>query len=74
MVLFIIYINDMVQSVNFDLFLYPDDSTLLVSGKRPTEIERKLNLKLKSLSGWLEENKLSIHLGKTESILFASKN
>ena len=31
--LFIIYVNDMVQSVNCDLFLYAEDSTLLVSGK-----------------------------------------
>ena len=54
-------------------WLVVNDSTLLVSGKCPTEIKRKLNLELKSLSGWLDENKLSIHLGKTESILFASK-
>ena len=31
--LFIIYFSDIVQSVNCDLFLYADDSTLLVSGK-----------------------------------------
>ena len=55
-------------------WLVVNDSTLLVSGKCPTEIERKLNLELKSLTGWLEENKLSIHLGKTESISCASKN
>ena len=29
-----IYVNDMITSVNCDLFLYADDSTLLVSGKK----------------------------------------
>ena len=71
--LFIIYVNDMVTSVNCDLFLYADDSTLLVSGKHPTDIQKSLSNELNSVRGWLEENKLSIHLGKTESILIASK-
>ena len=31
--LFNIYVNDMITSVNCDLFLFADDSTLLVSGK-----------------------------------------
>jgi hypothetical protein len=32
-----------------------------------------LEANLKTLSCWLEENKLSLHLGKTESILFGGK-
>jgi len=71
--LFTIYVNDMIQSVNCDLFLYADDSALVVSGSDPREIEHRLSLELASLNVWLEENKLSLHLGKTESILFASK-
>ena len=71
--LFNIYVNDMITSVNCDLFLYADDSTLLVSGKNPTDIQNTLSIELNALRGWLEENKLSIHLGKTESILIASK-
>ena len=63
----------MVTSVNCDLFLYADDSTLMVSGKHPTDIQKSLRNELNSVRGWLEENKLSIHLGKTESILIASK-
>ena len=31
------------------------------------------HLELNAIRGWLEENKLSIHLGKTESILITSK-
>ena len=63
----------MVNSVKCDLFLYADDSALVVSGKDPKSIETCLSKELESLSSWLEENMLSLHLGKTESILFASK-
>jgi len=63
----------MIQAVTCDLFLYADDSALVVSGTDPRQIEITLAENLKSLSYWLEENKLSLHLGKTESILFATK-
>ena len=67
------YVNDMITSVNCDLFLYAYDSTLLVSGKNPAVIQNTLSIELNAIRGWLEENKLSIHLGKKESILIASK-
>lgn len=71
--LFIIYVNDMAGSVNCDLFLYADDSAIIVNGKDVYEIESKLSAELEKLSYWLDENKLSLHFGKTKSILFASR-
>ena len=38
-----------------------------------THIQNTLSIELNAIRGRLEENKLSIHLGKTESILIASK-
>ena len=67
------HVNDMITSVNCDLFLYADDSSLLVSGENPAVIQNTLSIGLNAIRGSLEENKLSIHLGKTESILIASK-
>ena len=72
--LFLIYVNDMALAVNCKLMLYADDSALLVSGKEVVEIEEKLKSELESVSEWLCENKLSLHLGKTESILFGTKH
>ena len=63
----------MPSSVTCDLMLYADDSALMVSGKNVSDIEFKLEQELCNLSKWLESNKLSLHLGKSESILFASK-
>ena len=63
----------MVSSVKCKLLLYADDSALLVPGRDIKEIEDKLSDELESVSEWLSDNKLSLHLGKTEAILFGSK-
>ena len=63
----------MVMSVDCDLFLYADDSALVVSGDMTSDIEIKLNQNLASVNDWLIDNRLSLHLGKTESICFGTK-
>jgi len=59
--------------VNIKLLLYADDSAILVTGKERLQIEQELSKELQPVSEWLVDNKLSLHLGKTESILFGSK-
>ena len=65
----------MVTSIDSDckLLLYADDSTNLFIHKDPDVIADKFGKVFKSCSAWLVDNKLSLHLGKTESILFGSK-
>ena len=65
----------MVISIDPDckLLLYADDSTILFSHKDPDQIAHKVGKVLESCSDWLVDNKLSLHLGKTECILFGSK-
>ena len=70
--LFLIYVNDMKSAVKCKLILYADDSALLVSGEDIKAIQETLGKELCALSSWLVDNKLSLHLGKTESILFGS--
>ena len=55
------------------LALYADDSAILYSHKAPKVISEKLGFELEMCSKWLIDNKLSLHLGKTECILFGSK-
>ena len=71
--LFLIYVNDMEIAVNCKLLLYADDSTLLIPGKNLNDIQNLLSKELSSVSEWLVDNKLSLHLGKTEAILFGTK-
>ena len=71
--LFTIYVNDMSSAVTCDLLLYADDSALVVSGKDPGQIEHTLSRELESISLWLAQNKLSLHLGKTEAFYLDKK-
>ena len=71
--LFQIDVNDMEAVVRNKSLLYADDSGILVSGNDLQHITSLLNEDLTSVSKWLTDNKLSLQLGKTESILFASK-
>ena len=62
----------MKAAVKCKLIFYADDSALLASSSDVSEIEEILKCELESVSEWLAENHLSLHLGKTESILFDS--
>ena len=69
----VIVINIWENDVNSKLLLYADDSAILVSGKDVSQIQATLSIKeLESIREWLIDNKLSLHLGKTESILFGT--
>jgi exonuclease III len=72
-ILFLCYINDMPISLRCRLALYADDSALVHSGKHPDEIAAFLSNELASCKKWLVDNRLSLHIGKTECILFGSK-
>ena len=73
--LFVIYVNDMPQAGNSNLFLYADDSCLMFQHKEVGEIGKVLNNDFENICDWFVDNKLSIHFGedKTKSILFASQ-
>ena len=75
--LFLIYINDLPQSVEHsDIRLYADDTCISFKHKNVATINDKLNNDFNSLCDWFLDNKLSIHFGedKTKTILFSPKN
>ena len=63
----------MKAAVKSEVLLYADDAVHLVSGKDVSEVEKTLSMEFEAVSDWLCENRLSLHLGKTQSILFGSK-
>ena len=71
--LFLIYINDMNISLTCRLSLYADDSALLFSHRNPQIIADRLSTELSTCKRWLVDNRLSLHVGKTEALLFGSK-
>ena len=70
--LFLCYMNDMPNAIDCLLLQYADDSALIYSDKDPNNISKILSSNLKNGNKWLIENKLSLHMGKTELILFGS--
>ena len=52
----------MKAAVNCKLLLYADDSALLTSSSDESEIEDVLSTELESVSEWLVENRLSLHM------------
>ena len=71
--LFVLYITDMSAAVKCKLLLYADDSVMLASGKDIVETQATLSSELKSVNDWFIDNKLSLHLGKTQPIVFGTR-
>ena len=74
--LFLLYINDIPQAVDCDLFLYADDTCLLFQHKDLERVKEELTKNFSNICDWFVDNKLSIHFGedKTKSMLFFTKN
>jgi len=69
--LFILYINDLVTTLNkISPILFADDTTLFSSGNCLTSLTNNMNTELALLSSWFKRNKLSLNLTKTNFILF----
>ena len=66
--LFLCYINDMAAALKCKLSLYADDSALVFSHPDPKVVSEFLSEELETCRKWLIDNRLSLHLGKTECI------
>ena len=73
--LFLIYINDLpcaLQSTK--VTMYADDTSISYSSKSIAEINEAVNSDLKRLQLWLEGNKLSLNVAKTQSMILGSSS
>ena len=69
--LFLIYINDMKNSVkNSILHHFADDTNLLCSGADEKILKKKMNEDLRLIYIWLCANRLSLNVDKTEFVVF----
>ena len=66
----------MSQAVDYDLFLYADDTYLLYQDKDLDQINKELTKNFCNICDSFVDNKLSIHFreDKTKSIFFSTKN
>ena len=72
--LFLLYINDLQNSLKFAKSShFADDTCLTYSNKNPKTLETNLNHDLKNLTQWLRANRLSLNVDKTKLLIFKSK-
>ena len=72
--LFLIYINDQLNSLRFCLsHIFADETAFLYIERSPKALQKRINIDMKLLLKWLKANKISLNVAKTEIILFKHK-
>ena len=71
--LFIIYINDIVNDIESEILIFADDTTLLASGDDPALTALQLNRDLVRISCWAEKWKVTFNPNKSKDIIFTKK-
>ena len=72
--LFLININDLPFSLNnSEVTMYADDTSISYSSKNIEELNETLNSDLDALKQWLEGNKLSLNVIKTQAMVIGSR-
>ena len=72
--LFLLYINDLNQAIKFcKVHHFADDTNLLCLSNSIKKVNKLINADLKHLVNWLNANKISLNVKKTEIVIFKSK-
>ena len=72
--LFIIYINDIVEGLECEILIFADDCSLLANGRDPTETVEQLNRDLAKIFSWSSTWKITFNAGKSKDILYFPTN
>ncbi|XP_026728807.1 uncharacterized protein LOC113494593 [Trichoplusia ni] len=68
--LFLVYINDLPQSISHQCVLFADDTTIIIKSNQPQNLSSQVNKALGEIIKWLDTNKLKINISKTNVIYF----
>lgn len=72
-VLFLLYVDDITRYLsNYNLFMYADDTSALISGCNVAEVETQSNILLKNMNIWFNNNELYLNNYKTKFLVFHS--
>ena len=71
---FLIYIHDLNRSIKIcKVHHFSDDTNLLHFSKSVNKLNKYINLDMKNLTDWLNANKISLNVKKTELVIFKHK-
>jgi hypothetical protein len=74
--LFLLYINDIPKNTNKNskIFIFTDDTIIIITNPTPLTTLREINKVLKLINDWFNANLLSLNISKTYFIQFSTKN
>ena len=72
--LFIIFINDIVENLESEILIFADDCSLLAKGEDPAQTAAQLNRDLLKISDWADRWKVKFNAAKTKDIIFSTKS
>ena len=74
-ILFLLYINDLTSVSEFCFsVLFADDTNMFIIGKDMDILFHQLNEDLRNVQQWLQCNKLSLNVLKTQNMIFTLRN
>ena len=74
-ILFVLYINDLLNIFSiFKPILFADDTTLIFSDTSISKLENKMQGGIDQLYVWLNNNKLSLNIDKTNILIVNIRN
>jgi len=71
--LFLLYINDLPYSSNLLPIIFADDTNVFYSGRNLAECVQRINSEMTGLLKWIQSNKLSLNVEKTQYIIFSKR-
>ena len=72
--LFLVYINDLPKCLKHShVSMYADDTSIYFASNSISEINEAINADLAALKLWLQGNKLSLNVAKTEAMIIGSR-
>ena len=73
--LFLIFINDLPNvSKKLNFYLFADDTNIYYESKSIYDLVRNINAELQNVQKWLDANRLSLNISKTNYIIFHSSS
>ena len=71
--LFLLYINDIVENINSSVRLFADDTSLYIIVDNPTQAAYQLNSDLLKIHQWATKWLVTFNPSKSESVIFSRK-
>ena len=70
--LFILYVNDILDDLESDVMIFADDTTLLATGHDPNETAAQINRDLEKISVWAKTWKVTFNASKSKDMIFCN--